>query len=190
MQKKSVVFTDIKNLVSTLPRVPIRKGAYVGAVALRKDLSKRLRSLGLNEVKTYTLTSPTMASKFRYETKEQIVLPNPMSVDKSVIRTSILPSLLTVYEYNKARKVSDVMIYEIANTYDKNREEDAKVAILMKGNYIQNSWSTTGMKTDFYLMKGIMRKRFKLFRIPKSLYIPAKRNCRPSSRYQCGSIAR
>lgn len=144
-----------QNLVSTLPRVPIRKGAYVGAVALRKDLSKRLRSLGLNEVKTYTLTSPTMASKFRYETKEQIVLPNPMSVDKSVIRTSILPSLLTVYEYNKARKVSDVMIYEIANTYDKNREEDAKVAILMKGNYIQNSWSTTGMKTDFYLMKGI-----------------------------------
>src|SRR5699024_4663526 len=78
-----------QNLVSTLPRVPIRKGAYVGAVALRKDLSKRLRSLGLNEVKTYTLTSPTMASKFRYETKEQIVLPNPMSVDKSVIRTSI-----------------------------------------------------------------------------------------------------
>ena len=77
-----------------------------------------------------------MASKFRYETKEQIVLPNPMSVDKSVIRTSVLPSLLTVYEYNKARKVSDVMIYEIANTYDKNREEDPKVGILMKANYI------------------------------------------------------
>ena len=143
------------NLVSTLPKTSIRKGEYVGNVKYRKIISKRLRSLGLNEVKTYTLVSKDMAELFKYDNKENLVLPNPMSVDKSVIRTSILPSLLTVYEYNKARKVSDVMIYEIANTYDKNREEDAKVAILMKGNYIQNSWSTTGMKTDFYLMKGI-----------------------------------
>ena len=33
-------------------------------------ISKRLRSLGLNETKTYTLTSPDMASKFKYEEKE------------------------------------------------------------------------------------------------------------------------
>lgn len=144
-----------QNLVSTLPRVPIRKGAYIGTVALRKDLSKRLRSLGLNEVKTYTLTSPQMANKFHYEEKEQIILPNPMSVDKSVIRTSLLPSLLNVYEYNKARKVKDVMIYEISNTYDSRREEDVKLAILMKGNYIQNSWNSTKTVTDFYLIKGI-----------------------------------
>ena len=144
-----------QNLVSTLPRVPIRKGSYIGAVALRKDLSKRLRSLGLNEVKTYTLTSPQMAKQFSYEEKEQIVLPNPMSVDKSVIRTSLLPSLLNVYEYNKARKVKDVMIYEISNTYDSTREEDVKLAILMKGNYIQNSWNSTKIATDFYLIKGI-----------------------------------
>ena len=144
------------NLVSTLPTVKTRRGVYVGDVKLRKDISKRLRALGLNEVKTYTLTSPDMAKTFNYENKEQVVLPNPMSIDKSVIRTSILPSLINVYEYNKSRKVKDILLYEISKTYDKSYNEDIKVAILMNGNYITNNWQGTTTKCDFYILKGII----------------------------------
>lgn len=144
------------NLVSTLPVVPIRKGVYVGDVKYRKMASKRLRSLGLNECKTYTLTSPEMAKLFRYENKENVILPNPMSADKSVVRTSIIPSLINTYEYNKARKVTDILLYEISKTYDKDYNEDTKIAILMKGNYITNNWQNTKVKVDFYLIKGII----------------------------------
>lgn len=144
------------NLVSTLPKVSIRKGGYVGDVKYRKIISKRLRSLGLNETKTYTLTSKEMANLFDYESKEKVVLPNPMSVDKSVIRTTILPSLLNVYDYNKARKVTDIMLYEIGKTYDKNYNEDIKIGILISGNYIINRWQNTGIKCDFYVLKGII----------------------------------
>ncbi|MEI3529751.1 MAG: phenylalanine--tRNA ligase subunit beta [Bacilli bacterium] len=143
------------NLVSTLPKTTIRKGVYVGDVKYRKMISKRLRTLGLNECKTYTLTSPDMAKLFRYETKEQINLPNPMSTDKSVIRTSILPSLLNTYDYNKARKVSDILLYEISKTYDINYNEDSKIAILMKGNYLVNNWQGSS-KIDFYVIKGVI----------------------------------
>ena len=97
-----------------------------------------------------------MAKLFKYDNKEQISLPNPMSYDKSVIRTSILPSLLNTYNYNKARKVNDVNIYEISKTYDKNYVEDTKVALLMKGNYISNVWQNNVIKVDFYLIKGII----------------------------------
>ena len=58
------------NLVSSLPNVKVRRGEYVGDVKYRKMVSKRLRSLGLNEVKTYTLISPKMAAMFKYEDKE------------------------------------------------------------------------------------------------------------------------
>ena len=145
-----------ENLESTLPVVPVRRGVYVGDVGIRKTISKRLRTLGLNETKTYTLTSPDMASKFKYEDKEQVVLPNPMSLDKSVVRTSLLPSLINVYEYNKARNVKDIMVYEIAKTYDKAYNEDVKVSILMKGNYIINECLHTVVKADFYTLKGIV----------------------------------
>ena len=144
------------NLVSTLPVVTTKRGEYIGDVKYRKMLSKRLRQLGLNEVKTYTLTSPEMASLFKYEERENIYLPNPMSADKSVIRTTILPSLLNVYEYNKARGMSDIFLYEISKTYDKNYQEDTKIAILVKGNYLENAWNHQSIPADFYLAKGIV----------------------------------
>ena len=144
-----------QNIKGTLPNIEVKRGEYVGDVKYRKVISKRLRSLGLNEVKTYTLVSPSMASSFDYEEKERITLPNPMSIDKSVVRTSLIPSLMNVYNYNKARKVEDINIYEIAKTYDKAYNEESKIAFLMKGNYITNSWKGS-MKVDFYLMKGIV----------------------------------
>ena len=144
------------NLVSTLPKTNIRKGGYVGDVKYRKLFSKRLRTLGLNETKTYTLTSPEMASTFRYEEKENAVLPNPMSIDKSVVRTTLIPSLINVYNYNKTRKVEDIMLYEISKTYDKTYNEDIKISILMKGNYIVNKWQGSKIKTDFYVIKGLI----------------------------------
>ena len=149
-------FYGYHNLVGTLPKVGIKKGVYVGDVKYRKLVSFRLRSLGINESKNYTLVSPEMASLFKYENRENVLLPNPMSVDKSVIRTTLIPSLLNVYEYNKARKVNDVFLYEIAKTYDKDYNEDTKVCVLMKGNYLSNNANSVKVKTDYYLIKGIL----------------------------------
>lgn len=145
-----------QNLVSTLPKGEFKSGVYVGDVKYRKLISKRLRALGLNECKTYTLVSPDMAKLFNYEDKNKIVLPNPMSADKSVIRATLIPSLLNIYDYNKARKVTDVCIYEISKTYDTNLTEDTKVSVLMKGNYLVNNWQNLKVKIDFYLVKGIV----------------------------------
>ena len=144
------------NLVSTLPVATMKKGEYVGDVKYRKLISKRLRSLGLNETKTYTLVSPELSNLFDYENKEKVVLPNPMSIDKSVVRTSILPSLLNIYEYNKSRKVENIFLYEISKTYDSSYTEDTKISILMKGDYLSNPWQSNKIQTDFYLAKGIV----------------------------------
>ena len=144
------------NLVGTLPKLETKKGEYKDDLKLRKDISKHLRGLNLNEVKTYTLVSPEMANLFNYDNKENAVLPNPMSTDKSIVRTTLIPSLINIYEYNKARKVNDILIYEISKTYDKNYNEDVKLSILMKGNYITNDWMNSKIKVDFYLIKGIV----------------------------------
>ena len=131
------------NLKSSLPRVPIRKGVYVGDVKYRKLVSKRLRTLGLTEVKTYTLVSPETSKMFNYENKEPVVLPNPMSQDKSKVRTTLIPSLLGVYDYNKSHGVEDVSIYEIAKTYDKEYVETTKISGLMSGTINPNTWKTS-----------------------------------------------
>lgn len=144
------------NLVSTLPKVQVKKGEYALDIKYRKLISKRLRSLGLNEAKSYTLVSPKLSKMFRYEKKEQITLPLPMSVDKSVIRTTLIPSLLKVQEYNRDHSVNNVCIYEIAKTYDANYCEESKVCVLMSGDYMVNQWQAINIKVDFYLLKGIV----------------------------------
>ena len=149
------------NLEDTLPKVETKRGEYIGDVKLRKQITKRLRNLGLNEVKTYTLVTSETANKFNYDEKEVLLLPNPMSSDKAALRLSIIPSLLETYEYNKARKVTNINIYEIAKTYDKEYQEDHKVAILMNGNYINNTVNKCGIKVDFYLIKGVIENLLK-----------------------------
>lgn len=143
------------NLVSSLPSVPIRRGEYIDDVKYRKLVSKRLRSLGLNEVKTYTLVSKEMADMFKYEDKEQVHLPNPMSMDKSIVRTTLIPSLYNTYIYNKSHGVEDVNIYEIAKTYDSKYNETSKICGLMTGKYNINSWKGSS-KIDFYVVKGVV----------------------------------
>ena len=144
-----------ENLISTLPKLVTKRGEYVGDVNTRKIISKRLRSYGLNEVKTYTLVSKDMFNSFRYEKKDPVILPNPMSSDKEVVRTTLVPSLLNTYNYNKARKVKDIFIYEIAKTYDKNYVEDSKICGLLSGNYLINDWQGS-KKVDFYIVKGMV----------------------------------
>ena len=149
------------NLEDTLPNVETKRGEYIGDVKIRKQISKRLRNLGLNEVKTYTLVTSETANIFNYDDKEVLLLPNPMSSDKAALRLSLIPSLLETYEYNKARKVTNINIYEIAKTYDNKYQEDHKIAILMNGNYINNSVNKCGIKVDFYLIKGIIENLLK-----------------------------
>ncbi len=144
------------NINGFLPKGVIKKGEYLKDLKYIRLISKRLRSLGLNETKTYTLVSPEMSKLFNYDDLSNISLLNPMSSDKTTLRTTIIPSLLNIYEYNKARKINDIFLYEISKIYDINYQEDIKIAILMKGNYLFNSWQNNNIKVDFYLIKGIV----------------------------------
>ena len=96
-----------------------------------------------------------MAKLFNYRKLEHAALPNPMSIDKSIVRTTLIPSLLNVYEYNKKRKVKDISLYEIAKTYDNKYNETSLVTGLCYGSYLSNGW-TKSIKYNFYIVKGIV----------------------------------
>ena len=78
-----------------------------------------------------------------------------MSLDKSVVRTTLIPSLLNVYDYNVSHGVKDISIYEIAKTYDSDYNETSKIAGLMTGEYNTNTWQGNS-KIDFFVVKGIV----------------------------------
>lgn len=130
-------------------------GGYDKKVKYRKDISKFIRTLGLDEVRTHTLISENQASLFNYYHDSLIKVQKPLTNQKEYLRQSIIPSLLNVYEYNKFRDVSDIHIYEIANTYSKLENEELKLGILLKGSILKNNWQHINVPVDFYVTKGI-----------------------------------
>ena len=143
------------NLKNTLPVLPTKEGKYEEVIAFRKNISKRMRSLGLNEVRTYTLVDKKTSDLFSKD-KKVIEVPNPMSQDRSVLRKSMIPSLIDVIKYNKSRGLKDINIYETSKVFFDDFKEENYLGVALYGNYISASWNNSKIKTDFYVIKGIV----------------------------------
>lgn len=143
------------NLKNTLPNLPTKPGEYRPEIKFRKLISRRCRTLGLDEVRTYSLVDKNNQEMFN-EDKELILVPNPMSQDKTALRKTLIPSLLDVVKYNKARGVKDIAIYEISKLFFDDLKEENYLGILLMGNYINNNFNGTKVKSDFYVLKGII----------------------------------
>ena len=163
MQKEDIIeevgrIYGYDNIVPTLPITSIKKGEYSENAKLRKIVSKRMRSLGFNELRTYTLVSEEDSIKYNYNYGEFIKLNRPMLKEKSVVRQGLINSLVEVVKYNLSKKNKDLLFYEIANTYCGNEEyvEDTKLSFVLTGNYLSNSWNNNLYNMDFYFIKGVV----------------------------------
>ncbi len=121
-------------------------------------IRNKLAMLGLNETLSYALIPEMEAKKYTTDEFEIIKVLDPMSEDRNTLRYSLIPSLMMIYDYNKARGNKDISIYEIGKGFKKvgkEYQEENKLAILMTGTY------TVGLhpkKVDFYILKGILEE--------------------------------
>ena len=146
-----------KNMKGTLPVVPIKKGSLLPKNKYIKDIKNRLYALSLNEVITYSLVNKNEIELFKDKPFEFIKVASPLTEDKCIMRYSLLPSLLKTFDYNVSRNIKDVNIFETSKVYylENDYKETNKLAILMSGNYIENSWKGS-IKVDFYTIKGVL----------------------------------
>jgi len=142
----------LDNIQGKLPTVPMRKGSID---LIHREIRNKMIFLGLNETLSYVLVREDEAASFTTDSFEKIKLLDPITEERSTLRYSVLPSLLKIYEYNKARNEKDVSIFEIGKGFYKKEEygENTKLAALMSGKYylgIDNK-----KDVDFYVIKGV-----------------------------------
>lgn len=143
----------VDNIEGRLPVIPLKPGNYDKTT---REIRNRMVALGLNETLSYILVNEKEAAKYSTDDYEIVKLLDPMTEERNTLRYSVIPSLVKVYEYNKARNVKDVSIFEIGKGfYKKNEEygEDTKICALMTGDYylgIENK-----KQVDFYVIKGV-----------------------------------
>ncbi len=119
----------------------------------RRKLRQTMIDLGINEVVTYSLVSEKDASLFDNTSKKIIKVLNPLSEERAYLRHSQLPNLLSVLEYNLARKQSGINLFEIGKGYFVEKEIEL-ISGIMTGLYQPLLWQKDLKKIDFFLVKG------------------------------------
>lgn len=145
----------IDNIEGKKMTLPVKPGSVNKN---NRIIRNKLASLGLNETLSYALIPYNEVKKYTTDNFEIVKVLDPMSEEKNSLRYSLIPSLLSVYEYNKARGNKDISIYEIGKGFSKLDgvyHEESKLAILMSGVY---NLGINSKKVNFYTVKGILEE--------------------------------
>jgi phenylalanyl-tRNA synthetase beta chain len=168
-------------LPATLPVAESKPGKLTPYQAKRRQVRRYLEDTGLFQAITYSLTSEEKATMFALETAEPIRLALPMSEERSALRQSLLPHLLEVASYNRARQVENVAVYETGAVYLANGEnelpnEKERLAGVLTGVWHAHLWQGERKAVDFYVVKGILDGLFELLGLTNRIeYKQAKR---------------
>lgn len=160
----------LDKLPSTIPgRVEGRGGLSPDQRRLR-GVADTLRGAALNEVITWSFGDPSWHDRLRLATddvrRRTVVISNPLSQDQSVMRTMLLPGLLTTAQRNAAVREQRIHLFEIGTTFHPESEatsnalphEVKRVGILMSGAWEEDSWNAGRVPTDFFLVKGVVER--------------------------------
>ena len=146
----------LENIEGRLPKLNMKAGNYDRTT---REIRNKMISLGLNETLSYVLVNEKDATKFTSDEFEPVKLLAPMTEERSTLRYSLIPSLFKIYEYNMARGLKDISIFEIGKGFFKKGEEygeNSKLCCLMSGKYylgIENK-----KDVDFFVLKGVVEE--------------------------------
>ena len=144
-------------LPSTLPVMPMTEGKLTYKQQLTRQARQFLCAQGLQDCLTYTLISTEKKENAIFNNDEAIELASPMSEERRYIRTSILPSLLDVVSYNRARNIKDINVFELSDVAGVSGAK-MHLAIAMSGNLQQTRWTSDVTPSDFYTLKGLFEQ--------------------------------
>lgn len=146
-------------------------GSLTKSQAIRRELRTLLTNAGLQEAISYSVTSAQRTGLFPAlsgEDVKPIALAMPMSEERSVLRTTILPSLMEAAAYNLTRKNNDIALFEIASVYHTDEavltrlpQEKPRLALLLAGNRRSADWNRPAEAVDFYDAKGLLETAFR-----------------------------
>ncbi len=145
------------HIETTLPKADAHQYGLTAAQKRKRQVKQLMRSFGLDEVITYTLTNPNLVHDFTPTTKQPLTLMSPLSLDRSVVRQSVVPSLLEVVSYHQARQMKNVSIFEISNTYDQD-QETLKLGIAVTGILREARFLSFKEMVDFYHIKAMIEQ--------------------------------
>jgi len=167
-------FHGYNNIPCTLMRGQTTQGGYNPAQQLENRLGSLCRTCGYSEIITYSFISPTYYDKICWPEnaprRESFKILNPLGEDTSIMRTTVLPSMLEILTRNYNYRNKNVKLYEVGRIYQPGGEDGLAVEnkVLSMGAY--------GDDMDFFAMKGHIEAVLKNIRAKDVTFQPCTGN--------------
>jgi phenylalanyl-tRNA synthetase beta chain len=153
------------NLPTTKPLAPISPKLRAENKRSPYAVRHALAALGYQETINFSFVEEKWEAELAGNTNP-IKLLNPIASQLSVMRSSLIGSLMQVLKFNVDRKAPRVRVFELgrvflrddsvveSDTTVKGFEQPMRVAALAYGAAAQQQWGQADAKVDFYDVKG------------------------------------
>ncbi len=148
-------------------------GGFSPVQLTERAVGQALRAMGLDEIITYSFISPSYYDKIRMPAdsplRDSLRILNPLGEDTSIMRTTVLPSMLEILTRNYNFRNKSAALYEIGKIYLKRDDGLAnEPKIVSMGAY--------GAGMSFFTIKGWVEGLLKDVRAPKARFVAEKEN--------------
>ena len=147
------------------------RGGYSPEQMLERNLGTVCRSLGYDEIITYSFISPTYYDKIRLPEdsplRKSMKIMNPLGEDTSIMRTTVMPSMLEILTRNYNYRNKEAHLYELGRTYFEREDGMAdEPKHLSLGVY--------GPEESFFTLKGAVETILDSIRAEDVTYVAEK----------------
>lgn len=156
----------LEKIPETLPARTLGRGGLTRRQSLSRRVDDLLEGAGLTQVINYSFTDQKWADTLRLTAADAhrrgVIIKNPLSAEQSMMRTMLLPGLLTSAQRNVALRQERVSVFERGRVYLPKKDElpfePERVGILVTGPWEAESWLKAGVSNGYFLVKGLVER--------------------------------
>ena len=141
-------------LPATLPAGELKMAAVSEKQVALTQVREVMCAAGYQEAINYSFVDAAMLETLKMS-EYALPLANPISSDMGVMRTSLLPGLITSLSRNIRRQQDRVRLFEtgVAFAQKNQMEESERIAAVVCGSAEPEQWGSKAREVDFYDLK-------------------------------------
>ena len=170
------------NIKTSFPVIPSKIEKLSPKIIFREKIREIMNGFGFSEALNYSFADSNSCNKLELglDDKKRAMehILNPISKDFSVLRTSLVPSLMENVKRNNSQQIETLKIFEIGNIFlSKGKgiqpKEKEMLAGLWTGAGNNQSWHFSKIECDFFDIKGVVEGLFQELNIDNFTFIKA-----------------